>query len=53
MNCAVAGDLDASNGLRVTWLKANRRSGCNIKSIAICLDPIEVQLGIRLDEVVM
>ena len=53
MDCAVAGNLDASNSLRVTWLEADRRSGCDVESIAIRLDPIEVKLRIRLNEVVM
>jgi predicted nucleic acid-binding Zn-ribbon protein len=53
MDRAVAGNLNASNGLGVTWLEANRCSGCNVKSIAIRLDPIEVKLRIRLNEMVM
>jgi predicted nucleic acid-binding Zn-ribbon protein len=53
MNRAMASNLNAGNGLGVTGLEANRCSGCNIESVAICLDSIKVKLRIGLDEMVM
>lgn len=53
MNRTMTRDLHAGNNFRITGLKTNRRSGRNVKSIAIRLDPVKVKLRICLNEVVV
>lgn len=52
-NHTVSTDLNQRHGLGITGFESNRRSRGNIQSEAVGLDAIEMQLGIRLDEMIM
>jgi hypothetical protein len=52
-NDFVPTNCNQSDCLGISGFKANRCSSRNVKTITICFDAIELELGIRLDEMVM
>src|SRR5438105_292804 len=50
---AFAGDFNQTNGFRLAWLEADRSARRNVQTFAVGLGAIELERGIRFDEMIM
>lgn len=46
-------DLNERHGLRVAGLETDGCAGCDVEAVAVRLDAVELELRVRLDEVIM